>query len=156
MKIILQMDLLMLPSKWKHRFDDTLSTNTVNQRKKTVGYFLFMKGIIMDKIVYLQEYTFKPKTVPYMIPLAYDAMMRLDLKIKEADLAEKGKKNPLPIWHKYLLTIEEAAEYFGIGEKRLRHIVADNIGEDFVMEIGSQIRIKRELFEQYLNSTGTI
>ena len=56
-----RMDLLMFLGKWKHRFDDTLSTNTVNQRKKTVGYFLFMKGIIMDKIVYLQEYTFKPK-----------------------------------------------------------------------------------------------
>ena len=156
MKIIPQMDLLMFLGKWIYRFDDTLSTNTVNQQNKICWLFLFMKGIIMEQIVYLQEYTFKPKTVPYMIPLAYDTMMKLDSKIKEANRSEKEKKNSLPIWHKYLLTIEEAAEYYGIGEKRLRRIAADNVGEDFVMEVGSQIRIKRELFEQFLNSSGTI
>lgn len=116
-----------------------------------------MKGKeVMEQIVYLQEYTVKPKTVPYMVPLAYDAIMRLDSKIKEANSFKSTKKEHLPIWHKYLLTIEEAAEYFGIGEKRLRRIVAENIGEDFVMEVGSQTRIKRELFEQYLNCSGTI
>jgi len=110
----------------------------------------------MEKIIYLQERTIKPQAVPYMVPLAYDAIMRLDNKIKEANSIESEKKNSLPIWHKYLLTIEEAAEYYGIGEKRLRRIAADNVGEDFVMEVGSQIRIKRELFEQFLNSSGTI
>ena len=116
-----------------------------------------MKGKeVMEQIVYLQEYTVKPKAVPYMVPLAYDAIMRLDSKIKEANSFKSTKKEHLPIWHKYLLTIEEAAEYFGIGEKRLRRIVAENIGEDFVMEVGSQTRIKGELFEQYLNSSGTI
>ena len=110
----------------------------------------------MEKIIYLQERNIKPQAVPYMVPLAYDAIMRLDNKIKEANSIEPEKKNSLPIWHKYLLTIEEAAEYYGIGEKRLRRIAADNVGEDFVMEVGSQIRIKRELFEQFLNSSGTI
>lgn len=110
----------------------------------------------MDKIIYLQERTIKPQAVPYMVPLAYDAIMRLDNKIKEANSIEPEKNNSLPIWHKYLLTIEEAAEYFGIGEKRLRSIVNENIGEDFVVEIGSQKRIKRQLFEQYLNYAGTI
>ena len=110
----------------------------------------------MEKIIYLQERTIKPQAVPYMVPLAYDAIMRLDNKIKEANSIESEKKNSLPIWHKYLLTIEEATEYFGIGEKRLRSIVNENIGEDFVVEIGSQKRIKRQLFEQYLNYAGTI
>ena len=54
------------------------------------------------------------------------------------------------------VSAREAAEYYGIGEKRLRRIAADNVGEVFVMEVGSQIRIKRELFEQFLNSSGTI
>ena len=110
----------------------------------------------MEQILYLQEVTLKPTTVPSMVPLAYDAIMRLNSKIKEADSFEPGKKFKLPVWHKYLLSIEEAAEYFGIGEKRLRRIVAENTGEDFVMEVGSQTRIKRELFEQYLNRSGTI
>lgn len=57
----------------------------------------------------------------------------------------------VPIWQKYSLSIPEAAQYFGIGEKRLRQIIADNPHADFVMEIGSHVRIKRRLFEQYLD-----
>ena len=36
------------------------------------------------------------------------------------------EKNNVPIWEKYSLSIAEAAQYFGIGEKRLRQIVAEN------------------------------
>ena len=49
------------------------------------------------------------------------------------------------------MSIAEAAQYFGIGEKRLRQIVAENPRADFVMEIGSHVRIKRQLFERYLD-----
>ena len=33
------------------------------------------------------------------------------------------KKENVPIWQKYTLSIEEAAEYFRIGQGRLRELV---------------------------------
>ena len=61
------------------------------------------------------------------------------------------KKLATPIWLKYSLSIQEAADYFGIGEKRLRQLVAENEGADFLLEIGSHIKIKRRRFEAYLD-----
>ena len=51
---------------------------------------------------------------------------------------------------KFCLTIDEASEYFNIGEKKLRHIVADNINSGFVIQNGVKILIKRKRFEDYL------
>ena len=68
----------------------------------------------------------------------------------------------IPVWKKYSLNISEAAEYYGIGEKRLRQIVGENEGADFILEVGSHIRFKRKLFSLlfllfcYLNCTGCI
>ena len=61
-------------------------------------------------------------------------------------------KENLSIAHKYSLSVSEAALYFGIGEKRLRSIINENQGADYILEIGTHIRIKREKFEEYLNN----
>ena len=61
-------------------------------------------------------------------------------------------KESLSIAHKYSLSVSEAALYFGIGEKRLRAIINENQGADYILEIGTHIRIKREKFEEYLNN----
>ena len=66
-------------------------------------------------------------------------------------MSEKDMKVTVPLWRKYSLSIQEAAEYYGIGEKRLRQIAYENQREDFVLEIGSHIRFKRKLFEEYLD-----
>ena len=51
----------------------------------------------------------------------------------------------IPVWKKY-----------GIGEKRLRQIAGENEGADFILEVGSHIRFKRKLFEDYLDTASTV
>lgn len=62
----------------------------------------------------------------------------------------------VPIWEKYTLTVEEAAQYFRIGEGRLRQLIADCPHADYVLHNGNRAQIKRKLFEQYIDSTSTI
>ena len=62
----------------------------------------------------------------------------------------------VPIWEKYALTIYEAAEYFGIGEHRLRTLVRENRQADFVLWIGVKVEIKRKLFEKFLNEINAL
>ena len=40
----------------------------------------------------------------------------------------------IPIWEKYALSIEEAADYFGIGQKKIRKIVDENPTAEFVLK----------------------
>ena len=54
------------------------------------------------------------------------------------------------------LNVSEAAEYYGIGEKRLRQIAGENEGADFILEVGSHIRFKRKLFEDCLDTASTV
>ena len=57
---------------------------------------------------------------------------------------------------KYSLSIQEAAEYYGIGEKRLRNFLTEHWNETFVLEIGTHTRIKRRLFEEYLDQMASV
>ena len=53
----------------------------------------------------------------------------------------------VPLWEKYLLTIEEAAVYFGIGENRLRELAALDMKREFTIDNGNRILTKRKKFE---------
>lgn len=66
-------------------------------------------------------------------------------------LVKVVKMKEMPFWEQYALTIEEAASYFRIGEKKLRQIANDNIDADFLLWVGTRVLIKRELFEKYLD-----
>ena len=65
------------------------------------------------------------------------------------------KNVALPWWQKYTLTIEEAAQYFGIGEKTLRKFVKENEDAEFLLHNGTKVHIKRKAFERYLDSEMT-
>lgn len=62
----------------------------------------------------------------------------------------------MPFWEKYTLTIREAAEYFHIGEKRMRQIVDENLNSDFVLMNGNRAMIKRKSFEKYIDEVSTV
>ena len=65
-------------------------------------------------------------------------------------------ENQVPIKDKFCLTIDEASEYFGIGEKKLSKIVAENLNSDFVIQNGVKYLIKRKRFESFLNEISAI
>ena len=62
----------------------------------------------------------------------------------------------IPYWEKYMLTLREAAEYFHIGEKKIRQIVDENMDAKFLLENGNRVMIKRKLFEEYLDKANVI
>lgn len=62
----------------------------------------------------------------------------------------------VPTYRKYTIGISEAAGYYGIGEKKLRQIIADNPLGDFYLEIGKKLLIKRRQFEEYLDGASSL
>lgn len=62
----------------------------------------------------------------------------------------------IPIWEKYTLSIEEASEYFRIGQRRMRQLVADNPYADFILMNGNRVQIKRKLFEDYIDKATVV
>lgn len=62
-----------------------------------------------------------------------------------------SKKQEFQWWQKYTLTLNEAAEYFGIGYKKLRQFVSEHSDAKFVLWNGNRAQIKRIQFEKYLD-----
>ena len=62
----------------------------------------------------------------------------------------------VPIWEKYTLTIEEAAKYFRIGEKKLRKLAEENPDANWLIMNGNRIQIKRKQFEKIIDSLDVI
>lgn len=64
--------------------------------------------------------------------------------------------NCIPYWNQYTLTIEEASEYFRIGETKLRRLVHENPNAKYLLHNGNRIQIKRVLFERFIDSLDAI
>ncbi len=67
-----------------------------------------------------------------------------------------SKTFEIPFWEKYTLTIEEASQYFRIGEKKIRKLTEENPDADFVLMNGNRIQIKRRLFEKYIDAASAV
>ena len=58
--------------------------------------------------------------------------------------------------NKFLLSIKEASDLFGIGQHRLREIIREDYGCKYHLMMGRVIKIKREQFEDFLNKAEQI
>lgn len=56
----------------------------------------------------------------------------------------------VPLCEKWLLSIEEAAAYFGVGQNRLAKLASQD-GCKFVVFVGAKKLIKRKKFEEFLD-----
>lgn len=65
------------------------------------------------------------------------------------------RKLIVPIWEKELLSVKEAAAYFGIGENKIREMT-DGQTCQYVLWGGNKRLIKRRLFQQVLEQQYSI
>ncbi len=62
----------------------------------------------------------------------------------------------VPVWEKYTLSIEEAAEYFRIGTDKLRKLAEENKNASWVLRNGNRVQIKRKIFEEIIDDLNVI
>ena len=67
------------------------------------------------------------------------------------DLNRDFDFSDIPVWRKYTLSVQEAAKYFRIGEKKMRKLIEENPNANYILWNGTRPQIKRRLFEQYLD-----
>lgn len=65
---------------------------------------------------------------------------------------KKRKYDSVELANKFVLTFDESLQYFQIGERRLRRLMAENEGASWLLWVGNRHYIKRPLFEKYLES----
>lgn len=61
-----------------------------------------------------------------------------------------------PYWKKYTLSIEEVTSYFRIGEGKLRKLVSENAGADYLLWNVNRVQIKRDKFEALFDTLSTV
>ncbi len=73
----------------------------------------------------------------------------------ERRVTVRRKRTEVPLWQKGLLTLEEAAEYTGLGLQKLRELSNDDRCE-FVLWNGAKRMFKRKKLEEYLDNQFSI
>mgnify|MGYP000252553754 FL=1 len=69
---------------------------------------------------------------------------------------ERKETKHIPVWQRYLLTVTEAAEYYHIGENKLRMIIEEHIDGEFVLMNGNRYLLKRMRFENFLDESSVL
>ena len=69
----------------------------------------------------------------------------------QEDTELKQPIQQMPWWNKFTFSVQEASEYFGFSDKKIRKLIDENEDADFILWNGSRPRIKRKLFEQFVD-----
>lgn len=59
-------------------------------------------------------------------------------------------------WEKYTLSVEEASQYFRIGENKIRRLIHENEDADYILWNGNRPQIKRKKFEDLIDRLNVI
>ena len=108
------------------------------------------------------------RTLPYFRNLDL-SMITFDCRINKDDVmlcresygvralrpANAHKRPKIPVWERSSLTIDEAAEYSGVGRTRLRELT-DREDCPFVLWVGSKRLIRRKKLDEYLDKVDSI
>lgn len=78
-------------------------------------------------------------------------MIQIEVELDLLERRNMKEEVSVPIYHKLNLTIEEAAEYSNIGINRLRMLISEP-DCPFALFVGNKKLIKRQKFEEYINS----
>lgn len=70
--------------------------------------------------------------------------------------AMEEKELSIPIWQRYLLNINEAVQYYHIGENKLRSLINMNPDADYLLYVGNKALIKKKEFERFLSDSSTL
>ena len=76
--------------------------------------------------------------------------LKLYRVLKAGDTSIKKSVLFVPLNEKWLLTIPEAAAYFGVGQNRISELALQD-GCKFVVFVGAKKLIKRKKFEEFLD-----
>ena len=71
-------------------------------------------------------------------------------------MEDRMSVDTVPVWKRFVLTIPEAADYYHIGEKKLRVIAENNLRSEFVIMNGNRVLIKRKQFEEFLENASCL
>jgi len=74
----------------------------------------------------------------------------------EPESTPEKPKIHIDVKDKYLMTIEEASEYFNIGQSKLRNMIKLDPYNNYTIKNGNRTLIKRFVFEDYLDSCSSI
>lgn len=58
----------------------------------------------------------------------------------------------IPIWKRYLLSVTEAAQFYHIGEKRLRQIVDIHPNGEFYLLVGNKVYLRKSNLSNFWQS----
>ncbi len=67
----------------------------------------------------------------------------------------KEPKYDVPIWHKTLLSMDEAMAYTGIGKTKLREMT-DSEDCPYILWVGNRRFIKRKVFDECISNTYSV
>ena len=138
------------------RFDHTETTaffchNT--QLRNRLEYTLNTKQSGLRTLLLNERYGGMNIETEELIALVNEALNPPEYATKEILQIARDITPAVPVWEKYLLTVNEAVAYFGIGESKLRDFIATHKDEAFLVWNGSKALIKRKLFEKYIDTT---